>query len=133
MLHPLKPPDRQCEDNLLALIDWQRKMLIYARDQDQFRSATFRQFMGDDFADWFEDSRTNGHEDQKRAFNKFQQNLIALAKCDLTKKQMVLDDFEHDQEFYLHLEDPDFIFAFSPRISTAHEKAQVCLNSFYEF
>lgn len=133
MLHPLNPPDRQCEDDLFSLIEWQRKMIVYARDHTQFQLNTFRQFMGDDFANWFEASRTNGQQDQKKAFNNFQQNLNALAKCDLSQKQMVLNDFEHDQNFYFHLDDPIFMFAFSPQISTAHEKAKICLNSFYEF
>lgn len=133
MLHLLNPPDRQCEDDLFALVEWQRKTLLYARDHDRFRSNTFRSSLGDDFADWFEDSRRNGHGNQRKAFNNFQQNLNALAKCDLSDKQMVLDDFEHDQNFYFHLDDPDFIFAFSPSLSVAHDKAKVCLNAFYEF
>jgi hypothetical protein len=133
MLHPLKPVDRQCEDDLLALVDWQRKTLTYACTHDQFRSNTFRTFMGDAFADWFEESRTNGHDKQEKAFNKFQQELTALVKCVPTQKQTVLDDFEHDLDFYFRLDDPDFMFAFSPDISEAHNKAQVCLNAFYEF
>lgn len=133
MLHPLNPPDRQCEDDLFALIEWQRKMLTYARDHAQFQLNTLRQFMGDDFTDWFEDSRTNGQRDQKKAFNNFQQNLNALAQCALPQKQMVLNDFELDQNFYFQLNEPNFIFAFSPQISLAHEKAKVCLNAFYEF
>jgi len=133
MLHPLKPVDSQCEDDLLALIDWQRKTLAYACNYTRFRSDAFRAFMGDAFADWFEDSLANGHDKQQKAFNKFRQNLEGLVKCDPIQKQMVLDDFEHDLDFYLHLENPDFMFAFSPGISDAHEKAKVCLNAFYEF
>lgn len=106
MLHPLKPPDRQCEGDLIALIAWQRKTLQYARDHTQFLRDTFRQFMGDDFVDWFEDSRRNGHKKQKTAFNKFKQSLEDLVKCDSNQKQMVLNDFEHDQDFYLHLDEP---------------------------
>jgi len=133
MLHPLKPVDRQCEDDLFSLIEWQRKTLLYARDHGQFGSDTFRDFMGNAFADWFEESITNGQKNQKKAFNNFKQNLNALAKCTPEQKQTVLDDFEHDLEFYLHLDDPDFKFAFSPGISEAHEHAKICLNAFYEF
>jgi hypothetical protein len=133
MLHPLKPVDRQCEDDLFGLIDWQRKTLTYAYKHDQFRSDIFRTFMGDAFADWFEESLANGHDKQKKTFNNFQQKLNALVKCDPTQKQIVLEDFEHDLDFYFHLDDSDFIFGFSPGISDAHKHAQVCLNAFYEF
>ncbi|MCL4266662.1 MAG: hypothetical protein KJ069_25950 [Anaerolineae bacterium] len=133
MLHPLNPPDRQCEDDLFALIELQRKTLTYALNHNQFGFDTFRIFMGDDFFDWFEDGRNNGQRDQKKAFNNFHQNLIALTKFDAAKKQTILDDFDHDQNFYFHLDDHDFMFAFSPVISAAHENAKACLNSFYEF
>jgi hypothetical protein len=133
MLHPIKLTDRQCEDDLFALIGWQRKILQYAISHERFRDDTFRAFMGDDFFIWFEESRNNGVKDQKKAFNKFQQHLNALAKCEVTAKQTILNDFEHDQDFCFHLDDPDFVFAFSPEISPAHEEAKVCLNAFYEF
>lgn len=133
MLHPLNPPDRQCEDDLFALIEWQHKVLLYALHHNSYSLSAFRASLGDSFADWFEDCRTNGQKDQQKAFNNFQQNLNALAKSDPITKQTILDDFDHDQQFYLCLNDPGFLFAFSPTISVAHDNAKVCLNAFYEF
>lgn len=133
MLHPLNPPDRQCEDDLFALIEWQRRVLHYALCHSSFSLTTFEASLGVDFVNWFENCRRNGRRDQQRAFNNFQQNLNDLAKSDPTTKQTILDDFNHDQQFYFCLNNPKFLFAFSPTISTAHDNAKVCLNAFYEF
>lgn len=130
MLHPLNPP--ACISELNHLIDWQKKVLEYARDHSRHDWSTFRSVLGDDFTDFILNNQ-NLSGNWGKAFRRFEQDLSRLVKCPRQDKQKVITDFNHDQTFFAHLDDLNFTFAFPHSISDAHKEAKNCLNAFYEF
>lgn len=130
MLHPLNPPT--CITELQELINWQRKVLIYARDHSSFNRGSYAAAMGADFLAFIAQGKTFSGNSSK-PFKDFESALEQLTNCPLTNKQQVVADFEHDQKFYTYLDDPSFQFALRPAKSKAHQLAQKCLVTFYEF
>ncbi|MGB1250553.1 MAG: hypothetical protein ACPG8W_08090 [Candidatus Promineifilaceae bacterium] len=119
MLHPLKPPIKQVEDRLLDLIEWQEKLLVFAANHTDANETALRTALGDVFTDWLMEKRYTG----------LRNSLAELVTCPASDKQAVLQDFEHDQNFWLG--DPSFRFAYDMR-TDAHKFGRKCLNLFYE-
>lgn len=131
MLHPINSPS--CINELLALVDLQKRMLEFAKANSIYSDATFRTFMPNEFVDWLVILKSTGGKATKKMANRFTQELIDYVKYPQLDKSQVLTDFILDQEYYKRNNDASFTFSLLPAKSTAHEKAKDLLKEFYEF
>ena len=129
MLHPLNPPT--CIDELLTLVNFQRKMLEFAEANPTYTDAALRVEVSNDFVDWILRLKSGTGRPQKIA-NRFIQELTEYAKCSLSEKRKVLQILNSDQNFYSQLMIQLLLFPLLPSKSQSHERAKKCLCEFYE-
>jgi hypothetical protein len=129
MLHPINPPS--CVNELLMLVDLQKKMLEFAEANCTYSDAAFKASVSNKFVDWLLDLKINGRKDAKKVATDFWNDLRQYIQCVVAEKSQVLADFTHDQDYYVQIDNPSFIFSLVPTKSTAHEIASKLLNKFY--
>jgi hypothetical protein len=130
MLHPINPSG--CVNELLELVNLQRKMLEFAEANSVYSDARLRSFMPNEFVDWIIILRTGSSKGAKTA-NRFVQELTEYVKFPQSDKRQVLADFILDQEYYTRINDSTFAFSLLPSKSNAHEVAKKCLCEYYDF
>jgi len=118
-------------EELFMLVNLQRKMLEFTIANSTYTDALFRATMEDEFVDWLINLRAGTGKSPKIA-NRFQQELTDYVHFSRSDKELVLQDFEIDQNFYERINDSSFSFSMLPSKSKFHEKAKKCLCEFYE-
>jgi len=133
MLHPINPPS--CVNELLALVDLQKRMLGFAEANSVYSDAAFKTFVPTEFVDWLVDLKVNGRKDAKKVaadlLKELGEYVNDTVKFPSAEKSQVLADFVSDQEYYAQIDNPIFEFSLLPNKSITHEKASVLLVKFY--
>ena len=130
MLHPINPPS--CVNELLALVDLQKKTLEFAEANSTYSDVSFKAFVPSEFVDWLIALRGSTNKGSRKIANRFTQEITDYIKCSQTDKKQILIDFILDQEYFSRIEDSSFMFSLLPAKSIAHEKAKDLLKEFYE-
>lgn len=129
MLHPINPPS--CVNELLALVDLQKKMLEFAEANSTYSDASFKAFVPGVFVDWLLNLKNNGRKDAKKVATDFLNDLEHYVQYPPAEKRQVLADFIHDQNYYAEIDNSAFNFSLLPAKSAAHEIASNLLKRFY--
>jgi len=129
MLHPINPPS--CVNELLALVDLQKKTLEFAEANSTYSDAVFKAFVPIKFVDWLLNLKINGRKDAKKVATDFLNDLGQYVQYPQVEKRQVLADFIHDQSFYAEIDNPLFEFSLLSTKSIAHNLASRLLVKFY--
>lgn len=120
MLHLINPPEGEVEENLFALVDYQRQLLAFAATSVACDLATLQASVRPDLTRWVTGKRN------------LYTALIDLVACDVAEKAQVLQDFIHDQDFWITSDPNNFQFAFASSATPAHQHAATCLKEFFQ-
>lgn len=130
MLHPLNPPS--CINELNYLMDLQRELLVLGASISKYADAEFAACFDASICDWFFTKRDSGDKKDKQFVTLFQ-TFASYVKCDPVEKSEIISAFDNDRDFFVNLDDPEFIFELNSSKSQAYMLASNCLKPFYEF